>query len=120
MDEPAAVPLEPRTRMDASRPSALRLAGFLCVAAGGLRPGIGLVGSTALDSPIKGTDVWEGRATLAIAAVVLVGVIAMRLSGTAWIRRAIAIGITVLGLFAAGLAVGDAIRVRSRFSGSQA
>ena len=59
--------------MDASRPSALRLAGFLCVAAGGLLLGIGsvmnwavigLVGSTALDSPIKGTDVWEGRATL--------------------------------------------------------
>jgi len=114
--------------MDASKPSALRLAGFLCIAAGGLLLGIGSVmnwavigfaGSTALDSPIKGTDVWEGRATLAIAAAVLVGVIAMRLAGTAWIRRAIAIGIIVLGLFAAGLAIGDAIRVRSRFSGSQ-
>src|SRR6266566_3218615 len=50
-----------------------RLAGFLCIAAGGLLLGIGSVmnwavigfaGSTALDSPIKGTDVREGRATL--------------------------------------------------------
>ncbi|MDP9299244.1 MAG: hypothetical protein M3O98_11370 [Actinomycetota bacterium] len=119
MDEPA-----PQT--DASRPSGLRLAGFLAVALGGLLLGVGAVlnwavigiaGSHGLDSEIRGTDVWEGRVILAVAVLVLFGVIALRVATEVSVRRAIAIAITVLGLFATGLAVGDAIRARSRFAG---
>ncbi len=54
---------------------------------------------------------------LAVAVLVLFGVIALRVATEVSVRRAIAIAITVLGLFATGLAVGDAIRARSRFAG---
>ncbi len=116
----------PAPRTDASRPSGLRLAGFLAVALGGLLLGVGAVlnwavigiaGSHGLDSEIRGTDVWEGRVILAVAVLVLFGVIALRVATEVSVRRAIAIAITVLGLFATGLAVGDAIRARSRFAG---
>jgi hypothetical protein len=112
--------------MDASKPSSLRLAGFLCLAIGGLVLGVGslmtwavvgVVGSHALDSTIKGTDIWDGQVTLAIAVVALVGVLAVRLVRSGSVRRLIAVAIAIGGLFATGLAIGDAIRIRSRFTG---
>ncbi len=116
-------------RIDASRPSTLRLAGFLCLAIGGLVLGVGslmtwavvgVVGSHALDSSIKGTDVWDGKVTLAIAVAALVGVLAVRLITTGSVRRIISAGIAIGGLFATGLAIGDAIRIKSRFTGDLA
>jgi hypothetical protein len=110
---------------DASKPTTLRLAGFLCVATGGLVLGVGslmtwavvgVVGSNALDSSIKGTDVWEGRVTLGIAVWALVGMLVVRLVTSASVRRLISVAIATGGLFATGLAIGDAIRIKSRFA----
>jgi hypothetical protein len=116
-------------RMDASMPSTLRLAGFLCLAAGGLVLGVGslmtwavvgVVGSHALDSSVKGTDVWDGKVTLAIAVAALVGMLAVRLVPSGSVRRLISAAIAMGGLFATGLAIGDTMRIKSRFTGDLA
>jgi hypothetical protein len=115
--------------IDISMPSTLRLAGFLCLATGGLVLGVGslmiwavvgVVGSHALDSSVKGTDVWDGKVTLAIAVAALVGVLAVRLITSGSVRRLFSAAIAIGGLFSTGLAIGDAIRIKSRFTGDLA
>jgi hypothetical protein len=117
--------IEPEPKMDISRPSPLRLAGFLAVAIGGLLLGVGsamnwavvgFVGSHALDVQTRGVDIWEGKVTLAIGVLVLLGIVAMRISKNASTRRAAAIAITLLGLFASGLMVATIIRGKDRFA----
>jgi hypothetical protein len=131
MDDPPSVPLagppvpvEQTSRLDASRPSSLRLAGFLATTVGAALVGvgsvlnwavIGVIGSHVLDAPIKGIDVWEGKVALAIGVLSLVGMIVMRVVGGSTTRRGIAGATVILGLFAVGLATGDAIRIRTRF-----
>jgi hypothetical protein len=120
-------PLE-EVRMDFSRPSALRLWGFLALAAGGVLLGIGsisnwaVVGFTgdkahALDIPTKGTDIWEGKATLAFGLIALIGMIVVRLASSDRFRKAIAYLIVASGVAGAGIGVLDAARVVDRFSG---
>jgi hypothetical protein len=117
--------LEPEPKMDLSRPSPLRLAGFLAVAIGGLLLGVGstfnwavvgFVGNNALDIPTKGIDVWEGKVALAIGVACLLGIVVMRISSRAGLRRGTAITTTLLGLFASGLVISTAIRARDRFA----
>jgi hypothetical protein len=116
---------ESEPKMDLSRPSPLRLAGFLAVAIGGLFLGVGsalnwavvgFVGSHALDVQTRGVDVWEGKVTLAIGVLVLLGIVAMRISAKGSVRRAAAIAITLVGLFASGLMVATVIRGKDRFA----
>ncbi len=115
-------------RMDFSRPSALRLWGFLALAAGGVLLGIGSIsnwavvgftGDTAhvLDMPTKGTDIWEGKVTLAFGLIALIGMIVIRLASSDLFRKAIAYLIVVSGAAGAAIGVFDAARVVDRFSG---
>ncbi|MGE5227548.1 MAG: Trp biosynthesis-associated membrane protein [Planctomycetaceae bacterium] len=80
--------MEPSPTLDTSRPSPLRLASFVVVVLGAVLAGVGAVQTwvtvgiahqSQLDSPTKGTDIWQGRVVLACAAVLLVCVIASRL-----------------------------------------
>ena len=103
-----------------ARPSTLRLAGFLTLTTGGLMISLGSLTTWAkvppFDTPTRGTDLWEGIVTLAIGVAVLVGMVTMRLMGTASARRAMAVAILALGLSAAAIAAADAVRGNARFT----
>ncbi|MGZ4133038.1 MAG: Trp biosynthesis-associated membrane protein [Actinomycetota bacterium] len=80
--------MEPSPTLDTSPPSPLRLASFLLVVLGALLAGIGAVqtwvtvgiaNQAQLDSPTKGTDIWQGRVALACAVILLVGVVVSRM-----------------------------------------
>ena len=117
-----------RDVLSTARPSRLRLAGFLTLTAGGALIGIGAIltwGSVGLSADIDptraiagaipGIDVWEGKLALAAAAVVLIGMLALRLTRNAATRRLIAVVITVVGFGAAALALTVGLRAEDRF-----
>ena len=104
--------MEATPRMDTSRPSNLRLAAFTLTAFGALVIGVGSIltwvtvgfaNLGAISSASRGTDLRDGKITLACAVVTLILVLASRLvSDTA---RAVIAGIVVVaGALAAGLA----------------
>ncbi len=109
----------PREILSTARPTALRLWGFVTLVLGGLLMGIGAIGEWAtvsgFDTPTAGVDVWEGLVALGAGFVTLIGLLLLRLSGPA-VARAIAAVIIVVGLAAAGVAVADAARARTRFT----
>lgn len=96
--------------LDVSRPEPLRLVGFLVTVAGALLAGIGSVltwlttGFAGLESPVKGTDLWEGSVVLACAVVMLVAVLVTRLAASGGLRRVAAVAVIVAGLVALGVA----------------
>lgn len=111
-----------------ARPTALRLAGFLAAAGGAALAGIGATRAWvttgfsadelgAADVPVHGTDLWEGQVILFGAVVALLGLVAMRLTRSPGVRRALAVLMIAIGLAAAGLAVADAVRAEERFGG---
>jgi hypothetical protein len=123
----AGRPIE-EVRLDASKPTALRLWGFITLAAGGLLLGLGSIanwaivgfkGDTqhALDQSTRGTDVWEGKVTLACGLVVLIGMLAIRLTGSDRARKAIAWVIVAAGAAAIAIVVYDLTRLSDRFAG---
>ena len=109
-----------------ARPTGLRVAGFACVALGAVLAGVGatrewatvgFAGDTEhrLDVPWNGIDGWEGKVVLLAATSALVVMLAMGISGSEGTRRALAIGLMLLGLLCIALPVSDAIRAESRF-----
>lgn len=111
------------------RPSALRLAGFLCLAFGTIAAGVGATrewvtigfpGDTAgtADVPVNGTDVWEGKVVLLAAGIALLALVAMRLSRSGATSKAMAILMIALGAVSAALPVSDAVRAEDRFGGA--
>lgn len=98
--------------MDASRPSSLRLAAFALTAAGALAIGVGsvlpwvtvgIVGTDQLNTVTPGTDVTQGKVTLACAVVILILVIVSRVASDS--ARAVVAGIMIVaGALAAGVA----------------
>lgn len=117
-----------REALSTTRPSRLRLAGFLTTAIGGALLGIGALrmwGSVGLSADIDpnralagaifGIDVWEGKLALAAAVFVLVGMLALRLARSAAIRRLVAVAITIVGFGAAALALTVALDAQGRF-----
>jgi hypothetical protein len=111
-----------------ARPKGLRVAGFACVALGAVLAGVGatrewatagFAGDTEhqLDVPWNGIDGWEGKVVLLAATSALIVMLAMGISGSEGTRRALAIGLMLLGLLCVALPVSDAIRVESRFGG---
>jgi hypothetical protein len=111
---------EPEPRLDASRPSGLRAAGFLLTAVGGFLIGVGAVGvwltvgipGESAHTSISGTDLLDGRVALVCAVLVLVSVVASRLVRSRRARVTLAVLALVAALVAAGwaiafLAVGD-------------
>ena len=111
------------------RPTALRFAGFACVALGAVIAGVGAtrewatVGFAAdteheLDVPWNGVDVWEGKVVLFAAVAALFVMLAMRVSGSIGTRRGLAICLIVLGALCIALPVLDAITSKDRFGGT--
>ena len=112
-----------------ARPSALRLWGFLSLVTGALLAGLGatrdwaVIGfpgdpEGALDVPVRGTDVWEGKVVLAAAVLALAVMLAIRVVRSTQTRRILAFGIAMLGALVLALALSIAIRTEARFGGS--
>ena len=113
-----------------TRPTGLRLAGFLCVALGAMAAGVGAtrewatIGFTAdtehaVDVPVHGTDVWEGKVVLFAAAAALLVLLAIRIADGATTRRGLAVVLIVLGAVCITLPVVDAASSADRFGGVQ-
>lgn len=107
---------EPEPRLDFSRPSPLRLIGFLLVALGGLLAGIGVVitwvtvgltddKNNVLTQRYLGTDLPEGRLVLAAGLILLGGIIALRRVRGPFARRAVATLLIVASLLTVGMAI---------------
>jgi hypothetical protein len=104
---------EPKPRLDASRPSGLRAAGFLLTAAGGFLIGLGAVGvwltvgipGESAHTSIRGTDLPDGRVTLVCAVLVLVSLVASRLVRSRRARVTLAVLALVAALVAAAWAI---------------
>jgi hypothetical protein len=112
--------------LDVSRPTPLRLFGFLFTAIGGLLIALGAISDWATvvflggafpDSAAKGIDVVEGKVALGLGIFLLVAIVAMRLAGSLGARRAIALLMTVSALFALAIGVVDIVRAQDRFGG---
>lgn len=114
-----------------ARPTTLRLVGFVCLAAGAIAAGAGATrewvaigfpddAGGALDVPINGTDVWEGKVVLFAAIAALLGLLAMRLATSGARRRALATLLIVFGLACAVLPTLVALRAEDRFGGAGA
>jgi hypothetical protein len=112
-----------------SRPTSLRLAGFLAIAVGALVAGVGAllpwatVGfaadvAHAADVSIRGVDVWEGVVALSAAVIAPVLLIALRASRSLFARRAMA-GVIISAAAAAAIAAAvDMATARARFGGT--
>ena len=116
--------------MNASRPTPLRLVGFLCTAAGGLLVALGSLQTWAttslqgdakgvLTSVHRGTDLLDGKVLLALGVLMLLWQLAMRGVGSAGARRSLAVVILAAGLAAAILGTIDVARAKDRFTGSK-
>jgi hypothetical protein len=117
-----------REVLSTTRPSALRLAGFTCVAAGAVAAGIGATREWAsigfpadvlgaADVSVRGTDIWEGKVILLGAAAALTAVLAMRLAASRATRRGLAVLILVIGIVSTVLPALAALRPEGRFGG---
>lgn len=109
---------------DASRPSPLRLAGFLVTATGALVAGVGAtltwvtVGievAEGISTVTKGTDVWDGVVVLICALVMLVAVLATRMASSSRLRRAAATLVIGAGFIALSVASAFVMTASSRF-----
>lgn len=120
----------PPEALSTARPTPLRLWGFLLTATGGALAGIGAVldwavvgfpsdAQRALDVPVKGIDVWEGKVVLVAALLALVGTVAMRLATGGRARMSLAVAVVVLGAIAAALALSVALRPEARLGGGE-
>ena len=111
--------------LDVSRPTPLRLLGFLFTAVGGLLIAWGAVsdwatvvfqGRSFADSATKGVDTVEGKVALAIGVVLLVAIVLLRLVRSTGGRRAIALVVCVGALGAIGIAAVDIVQADQRFT----
>jgi hypothetical protein len=112
--------------LDVSRPTPLRLFGFVFTALGGLLIALGSISDWATvvflgqafpDSATPGIDVPEGKLVLALGVLMLVGIVAMRLARTIGIRRLLAGGICIAAAAAITVAAFDVVRADDRFGG---
>ncbi len=114
--------------LSTTRPTKVRLLGFLCLASGAVLAGIGatrvwaVIGfpgdlQHAADAPVHGTDVWEGKAILLGAVAALVAMLAMRLAHSATVRRYLAVLLIAIGLATTVIAGVDAARATERLGG---
>jgi hypothetical protein len=110
--------------LDVSKPTPLRLFGFLFTALGGLLIALGSIsdwatvvflGQSFNDSGTPGIDLPEGKVVLGLGVLMLVGIVAMRLAGTIGVRRVLAMGICIAAVVAISVAVFDVVRADDRF-----
>ncbi len=111
-------------RVDASRPSPLRLAGFLTTVAGGLLAGVGAtltwvtVGievAEGIDSVTKGIDLWDGQVVLACALVMLIAVLVTRMASSDGLRRSFAAVVIGAGFVTLAVATAFVLSATTRF-----
>ncbi len=95
------------------KPSPLRLWGFLLTVVGGALMAFGSIGDWAAVSlggstenavPTKGIDLWQGKVTVLIGALIIVGILALRFVRPER-RNLLAGGIVVLGAVGFGIAL---------------
>jgi hypothetical protein len=104
---------EPEPRLDASRPSGLRAAGFLLTVVGGFLIGLGAVGvwltvgipGESAHTSIRGTDLLDGRVALVCAVLVLVSLVTSRLVRSRRARVTLAALALVAAIVAAAWAI---------------
>lgn len=110
-----------------TRPTPLRLWGFLAVVVGAALAGAGALSTWAVvgfrgdatgaaDVASKGTDTWEGLVVLVCAMGSLVALVVLRLMRSASARRALAAAILVLGVVACVCALSLAARAEERLA----
>jgi hypothetical protein len=115
--------------LSTTRPSSLRLAGFLATVTGATLAGVGAlldwvtVGfpgdlQGALDVDTKGTDVWEGKVVLAVAVGCLIAMLLMRVFASPSVRYAIAVAIGAGGALVTAITAIDLSRTTDRFDDS--
>jgi hypothetical protein len=116
--------MEPEPRLDASRPSPLRLWGFIAVVVGALLAGVGAIqtwvtvgieGAPDLDTATKGTDLTSGRLVLLGAIAMLVGIVGTRLT-QGRVRLAIAVVIIATAALVGTVGVWFAVTAPSSYS----
>ncbi len=114
--------------LSTSRPSALRLWGFLTVVVGAALAGLGALSTWAVigfegdttgaaDVASKGVDTWEGVVVLACAVGALIAIVVLRLVGSTSAKRALAASILVLGIVSCLSALSLAARAEDRLGG---
>ncbi len=110
--------------LDVSRPTPLRLLGFVCTALGGVLIAWGAISDWATvvflgagfrDSATPGADVAEGRVALALGVVMLISIVALRVVTSTVARRSIALGVCVAAAVALGIGIVDLVRAEERF-----
>lgn len=109
---------------DASRPSPLRLAGFLATVVGALLAGVGAtltwvtVGievAEGIDTDTKGVDVWDGQVVLACAVIMLIAVLVTRMTSSDGLRRSFAAVVIGAGFVALAVATAFVLSATTRF-----
>ena len=110
--------------LDVSRPTPLRLLGFMFTAVGGLLIALGAISDWATVVPAfptgstsKGIDVLEGKVALGLGIFMLVAIVAMRLARSLGARRTIALLITASAVGALAIGVVDMVNALDRFGG---
>lgn len=110
--------------LDVSRPTPLRLFGFIFTALGGLLIALGSIsdwatvvflGQAFRDSTTPGVDLAEGKVVLGLGVLMLVAIVALRLARTIGTRRLLAAGICVAAVATIAVAVVDLVRADDRF-----
>lgn len=110
--------------LDVSKPTPLRLFGFLFTAAGGMLIAWGAISDWATvvfqeqsfpGSATPGVDVVEGKVALGLGVLLLVAIVSMRLASTVAGRRALAIAICLGAALALAIGIVDALRAEDRF-----
>jgi hypothetical protein len=112
--------------LDVSRPTPLRLSGFLFTAVGGLLIALGaisdwatvvLLGGKFENSATPGIDVAEGKVALGLGVLVLIVIVSIRLARTTSVRRALALIILIASVSALAIGIIDLLGAESRFGG---
>lgn len=114
------------TVLDVSRPTPLRLFGFLFTAVGGLLIALGAISNWATvvflggqfeGSATPGVDVVEGKVALGLGVLLLIVIVSMRLARTTNVRRALALIILIGSVSALAIGIIDVVGAESRFGG---
>ena len=115
--------MEPAPALNASRPTGLRLWGFLLSVLGGLLAGVassltwvtvGLRDVPEINAETVGLDIVDGKIVLAAAVVILVGVLATRFVALA-ARKVLAVMVVIAALLVVVVATAFLARASDRF-----
>ncbi len=109
--------------LDVSKPTPLRLAGFLATAVGSSLTALAAVQTWVIATPpgdagtdpVAGTDMLQGKVTALLGVAILVSILALRLMGSVERRRVVAIAILIGAVVATLTAFSASMNVRGRY-----